>query len=282
MKTSLNMVRDSIFKDIFARIVSKDCEHNFDNNINFARMRKDAKVIVTALNLYYDGLSMRKVSEQVNNIFGENVSQSTIHYWIHKYATLTKEYVESLTPILSGKYHHDETELKVNEDGRYFWQTLDEDTRYIVAHLLTSDRTRENAIKVFQQALRKERPKVLFTDGSYSYDEAFRKVYFTRYKENRVQWVRRVGIRARQTNNIIERAHSTLKTRGRVFRGLKNDESSRELLDGYVINYNFCRKHSSIKTTPARKAGLEIEGWNELIQQSQIYNTKQELKVIQK
>lgn len=249
-------------------------------------MRSDPKVIVTALNLYYDGLSMRKVSEQVNKIFGESVSQSTIHYWIHKYATLTKEYVESLAPTLSGKYHHDETELKVNGDGRYFWQTLDEDTRFIVAHLLTADRTIENATQVFQQALRKQRPKVLFTDGSYSYDEAFKKVYFTRYKENRVQWVRRVGIRARQTNNIVERSHSTLKTRSRVFRGLKNDKSSRELLDGYVINYNFCRKHSAIKTVPSKKAKLEIEGWNQLIRQAQIYNMKQEkqieLKVIAK
>src|SRR5437867_3689334 len=127
-------------------------------------MRRDAKVIVTALNLYYDGLLMRKVSEQVNNIFGENVSQSTIHYWIHKYATLTKEYVESLTPILSGKYHHDETELKVNGDGRYFWQTLDEDTRYIVAHLLTADRTIEHATHVFQQAFKnKDRKYCLLT-----------------------------------------------------------------------------------------------------------------------
>jgi putative transposase len=269
------------------RYLCKDCQHKFyDNDINFARMRTDPKMIVTGLNLYYGGLSMRAVAEQINNIFGKNVSQSTIHYWIHKYAVLAKEYVESLAPKLSGKYHHDETELKVNGDGRYFWQTLDEDTRYIVAHLLTADRTIENATQVFQQALQKQRPKVLFTDGSYSYDEAFKKVYFTRYKENRVQWIRRVGIRARETNNIIERAHSTLKTRSRVFRGLKNDRSSQQLLDGYITNYNFCRKHSSIKTTPAKSAGLTVEGWDELIQQSQIYKTKQEkqleLKVIQK
>ena len=279
---SLSMVSDSIFRDI-----CKDCNHKFyDNDINFARMRTDPKMIVTGLNLYYGGLSMSQVAEQINNIFGKNVSQSTIHYWIHKYAMLAKEYVESLAPTLSGKYHHDETELKVNGDGRYFWQTLDEDTRYIVAHLLTADRTIENTTQVFQQALQKQRPKVLFTDGSYSYDEAFKKVYFTRYKENRVQWVRRVGIRARVTNNIIECAHSTLKTRSRVFRGLKNDESSQELLDGYIINYNFCRKHSAIKTVPSKMAKLEIEGWNQLIRQAQIYNTKQEkqleLKVIAK
>lgn len=269
------------------RYLCKDCQHKFyDNDINFARMRTDPKMVVTGLNLYYGGLSMRQVAEQINNIFGKNVSQSTIHYWIHKYAVLAKEYVESLAPKLSGKFHHDETELKVHGDGRYFWQTLDEDTRYIVANLLTTDRTTENAIQVFKQALQKQRPKVLFTDGSYSYDDAFRKVYFTRYKENRVKWIRRVGIRARQTNNIVERTHSTLKMRYKVMRGLKNDKSSQELLNGYVINYNFCRKHSSIKTTPAKSAGLSVEGWNQLINQSQKYRIDKEkemaLKVIAK
>jgi putative transposase len=219
---------------------------------------------------------MRKVAEQINSIFGQNVSQSTIHYWIHKYAVLAKEYVESLAPILSGKYHHDETELKVNGDGRYFWHTLDEDTRFVVAHLLSADRTTENASQVFQQALQKQRPTVLYTDGSYSYDDAFKKVYFTRFKENRVQWIRRVGIAKRQTNNLVERAHSTLKMRYKVMRGLKNDKSSQELIDGYITNYNFCRKHSSIKTTPARSAGLTVEGWDEIIQHSQKYKTNKE------
>lgn len=62
-------------------------------------------------------------------------------------------------------------------------------------------------------------------------------------------------------------------------RGLKNDESSKELLDGYITNYNFCRKHSSIKTTPARSAGLTVEGWNEIIQQSQKYKTHKEKQI---
>jgi transposase-like protein len=227
---------------------------------------------------------MRQIAEQTNNIFGVKVSHSTIHYWIHKYAKFTKDYVESLTPVLSGRYHHDETELKVDGTGRYFWQTLDEDTRYIVAHLLSVDRTTNSAIQVFKQALQKQRPTTLFTDGSFAYNDAFNKVFYcnSTFRKKRVQWVRRVGIRARETNNIIERSHSTLKSKIRTCRGLKNDKSSAELLDGYVINYNFCRKHSAIKTVPCKMAKIEIEGWNQLIRESQIYNTKQELKVIAK
>lgn len=224
---------------------------------------------------------MRKVAEQIENIFGERLSQSTIHYWIHKYSNLVKDYVETLKPSLSDKYHHDETELKVGGDGRYFWETIDEDTRFIVASLLSESRTSEEAMKVFKQALEKQRPIAFFTDGSFAYDEAFRKVFFTRFKNNKVEWVRRVGIKARETNNIVERLHGTLKDRIKPMRGLKNDESSKELLDGYIINYNFCRKHSVIKATPAEMTGLEVKGWEQLIEKSQCHKTSQEIKIVE-
>ncbi len=175
-------------------------------------MRNDTKVIVTSLNLYYGGLSMRKVVEQVENIFDGHLSQSTVHYWIHKYARLVKDYVGTLKPSLSGKYHHDETEIKVDGDGRYFWETIDEDTRFIVASLLTESRTSEEAIKVFKQALEKQRPNTLFTDGSFAYDVAYNKVFYSKTKGNKVDWVRRVGIKARETNNMVERLHGTFRT----------------------------------------------------------------------
>ena len=53
-------------------------------------------------------------------------------------------------------------------------------------------------------------------------------------------------------------------------RGLKNDERAQTLLDGYVINYNFCRKHQSINMTPAEAAGINVKGWKQLIESAQI------------
>jgi transposase-like protein len=174
-----------------------------------------------------------------------------------------------LKPKLSGKYHHDETEIAVGGSGRYFWETIDEDTRYIVAHLLTESRTSEDARNVFQQALDVQKPTTLYTDGSFAYDDAFNKVYYSRYKVDRVEWVRKVGIRARQTNNMVERLHGTLKDRTKPMRGLKNDERAKTLLDGYVINYNFCRKHQSTNMTPAEAAGINVKGWKQLIESAQ-------------
>jgi transposase-like protein len=233
-------------------------------------MRVDSQVVVTALNLFYSGVSTHKIAEQLSNIFGEHVSQTAVWYWIHRYSNLVSEYVETLKPKLSGIYHHDETEIAVGGKGRFFWETIDAGTRMIVAHSLTESRTSENARKVFQQALEVQRPTVLYTDGSFAYDDAFNKVYYSHFKTDRVEWVRKVGIRARKTNNVVERLHGTLKDRTRPMRGLKNDERAKTLLNGYVINYNFCRKHQSIKTTPAEAAGINVKGWKQLIEQATI------------
>jgi hypothetical protein len=64
-------------------------------------------------------------------------------------------------------------------------------------------------------------------------------------------------------------------------RGLKNDKRSETLLDGYIINYNFCRNHQSIKTTPAQSAGLQTTGWKQLIENSQAHLMKQKRQVLE-
>jgi hypothetical protein len=79
--------------------------------------------------------------------------------------------------------------------------------------------------------------------------------------------VQRVGIRARETNNIVERLHETVKERVKPMRGFKNEDSARIILEGYVANYNYARPHMSLKgKTPAEEAGIEVKGWKQLIE----------------
>ena len=255
----------------------KDCKHQFIDNDSFVGMKTKANVITTALNLYYDGLSTWKIQRQIAKIFKVDVSVTAIWKWIMKYSDFVSDYVETLKPQLSGKYHHDETEFKVGGAERYFWETIDHDTRYLVVHLLTESRTSEDAVKVFSEALKKKKPSVLFTDGSFAYDDAVNKVFFSRYKTDKVEWVRRVGIRARETNQIIERKHGTLKDRLRPARGLKHDNTAKKWLDGYVVNYNFVKPHISLKgKTPAQGAGLDVKAdWGELIRDATLSATKE-------
>jgi transposase-like protein len=235
-------------------------------------MRVEKNIVVAALNFYYDGLSLRKAQRNLEQIFGETVSQVTILNWIKKYSKLVKDFVTTLTPQLSGLWHEDETMLSCEGRNVWFWEMIDEDTKFLVASHVSGTRTLEDTITVFKQGLEqsKVRPRAVFVDGSFVYETAFNKVFYTMRKDTRPELVQRVGIRARETNNIVERMHGTVKDRTRVMRGLKSFESTKSILEGFTIHYNYVRPHQSLNgKTPAQVARTQAPStWKGLIDEA--------------
>jgi transposase-like protein len=260
----------------------KDCGHRFFENGHFSRMRTEKNLVVAALNFYYDGLSLRKAQRNLEQIFGEKVSQVTILNWLKKYSKLVKDFVTTLTPQLSGLWHEDETMLSCEGRGIWFWEMIDEDTKFLVASHVSGTRSLEDTIAIFQKGFEqsKVRPRAVFVDGSHVYNRAFNKVFYTMRKDTRPELVQRVGIRARETNNIIERMHGTVKDRTRCMRGLKSYESTKALLEGFTIHYNYVRPHQSLNgKTPAQAARTQAPStWKGLIEEA----TRHEAQILAK
>ncbi len=255
----------------------KVCKKRFYMNGKFAKMRTDKHIIVTALNLYFDGLSLRKTQRNLKQIFGKTVSQVTILDWIKKYSILVKEYVNTLVPQLSGLWHEDETVVRCEGRNVWFWEMIDEDTKFIVSSHLSNTRTLKDTIAIFQKGLDQSKVKLraVFVDGCNSYQRAFNKVFYSRYKADKVELVQRVGIRTRETNNIVERLHGTLKDRTKPMRGLKGFESTNAILEGYTVHYNFVREHQSIGKTPAQAARTNApDNWKGLIEEATKYEAE--------
>jgi hypothetical protein len=60
--------------------------------------------------------------------------------------------------------------------------------------------------------------------------------------------------------------HCTLKDRLKPTRGLKGEETVRTLLEGWVVHYNYVRKHQTLKMTPAQASGLNVKNdWHNLV-----------------
>jgi transposase-like protein len=273
MKCKFCLTEDSLIPSGSGRgkklVKCTNCKHRYLDTDNFPKMKLDKQVIVTALNLYYEGLSVREVSRQLKEIFGEKVSQVSIWKWIQKYSKLVSEYTKTLTPNLSGKWHHDEPVIRCDGRNEWFWETIDEESRFLVASHLSETQSLEDTIEVFRKALEisTQRPKVVFLEGSMQYDQAFNRVFYSRYKVEKVEMVKGTGIRSRETNNIVERLHETIKERVRPMRGFKNEDSAKLILDGYTTYYNYVRPLMSLKgKTPAQEAGIEVKGWRQLIE----------------
>lgn len=258
------------------RYLCKDCGHKFFEGSDFPRMRTKSRII-SSIDFYFEGLSVRKIQTQIEKLYGVSVSQVSIWKWITKYSDLVKSYVMTLKPELSGMWHEDETVLSCEGRGVWFWEIIDENTKFLVASHLSKTRTFEDTVTIFKKGVEqsKTRPKAVFVDGCNAYKSAFNKVFYTMRKGTQVELVQRVGVRARQTNNIVERLHGTLKDRTRVMRGLKDFQGTKSILEGYTVHYNFVRPHQTLKgKTPAQASGINMKNdWHLLVKEATKHTT---------
>lgn len=251
----------------------KDCGHRFVDNGNYVKMRTSKRAIVTALDLYFEGLSVRRIKRQIRKIFGIGITQVAIWKWVKKYSELVKEYVDTLKlENHSGEFHADETVVFCDGIEKWFWEIMDGKTKFLLASHLSDVRKVEDAEKLFREAKMriKERPEHIYTDGLWAYRAGFKWTFYSAGTE----LVQNVGINSRFTNNVVERLHGTLKDRLKVTRGLENGI---ELLKGWFVHYNFVRPHQGLNgKTPAEAAGIALnmnDGWGDLIELATKYRT---------
>ena len=260
----------------------KGCNHKFLDNGNFVRMRTKPQIIVTSLDMYFEGLSVRKIQRQIAKIFQVHISQVSVWKWIIKFSRLAKAYVDKLKPRLSGLWHVDETMINCEGEYKWFWQIIDEKTKFLVATLLSEERTIVEAKELFKKS--KEisviKPDTIVTDGLWAYEDAIKKVFLT-WRVPHTTNIRSVGINTRETNNVIERLHGTLKDRLKVMRGLKKFHTAQAILSGWFVYYNFLRPHETLNgITPSEACGLNLKfensnGWYDLIDRAISENYKE-------
>jgi transposase-like protein len=246
-----------------------NCKKSFTVDDGFLKVKNKREIITLSLDLYYKGLSSRKVEDHLEQFYNLKASYNAILEWIRKYAKLTKGFTDKLKVDLSGIYHADEMTVKCEGRDDWFWDLIDKDTRFLVSSNYSSKRDSFNAKLLFLQAKnRADRPKELYTDGLQGYRKAFRKVWGTRYKADKVKYTRIID-REDTRNNIIERIQGTIRERIKVMRGFGNTESAKVILDGLTVYYNFIKLHQGIGMTPAKKAGINLglrgNRWLELI-----------------
>ena len=240
----------------------------------FEHMRANPHAITVALDLYFKGASLRKVTQHIAQFYGVKMNESTVLRWIRKFSQLIDAYAQTLTPQLSGVWNCDEMKTKMAHEEpingeRFFWlwNALDNQTRYMVASHLTRGRKHKDAHAFFEVAKKqaKKDPKVIISDGLGSYRGE--------YGSNEVVHIVGVGIQSRVNNNRVERLHNTMREREKVMRNLKRAESAEKVLKGFRAYYNFIRPHMTLDGhTPAQEAAIPIQlgtnRWLDLIRQA--------------
>ncbi len=63
-------------------------------------MRANPHAITVALDLYFKGVSLRKIVDHLKQFERVNVSYVAIYKWVQKYVSLMRDYVDAMKPEL--------------------------------------------------------------------------------------------------------------------------------------------------------------------------------------
>jgi putative transposase len=239
----------------------------------FHKMKNKPKIVTLALDLYFKGISYRKVVDHLKQFYGITVSHVAIIKWVKKYTKLMKEYVDSMIPQTGGIWHTDEMAINIKGQYNWLWNVMDHETRFLLASQISQRREIKDARDVFQQAKKvaNGKPQVMVTDGLSSYIKAFKKEFYT-LRNPRVKRIAKPRFVDKANNNMVERMQGSIREREKVMRALKKNEEN-PAIDGFRIYYNFIRPHQALDgKTPAETANLDLDlgenKWLSLIRQS--------------
>lgn len=249
----------------------KECGRRFVNNIDFENMKYNPKIIALTLDLYFKGVSLRKISHHLKQFYDLNICHKSVYNWIEKYVSIMNEYVSSIQPNIGGVWHTDEMMVNINGEWEYLWNVIDERTRFQLASVVSKERRVRDARMVFKRAKGNcggRKPKYVITDGLQSYKRAVNKEFPT--NNYTTEHLHNVGLQHHPNNNHVERLHGEIRSREKTMRALKKSETP--IIEGHRLYHNFIKPHESLNgKTPAEMARITIEGndkWITLIRKA--------------
>lgn len=267
------------------RYKCQSCGFRFTVNLGFQKMKNSPKIITLIMDLYVKGCSTRKIVQHLQDFYELKVDHSTIVRYVQRYTEVIKQFVDSLTPQLSGVWHADETLINIKDTERmgkglyaYAWACMDSQTRFLLACEISKHRYATDGASMFRKAkdVAKGKPMVIITDSYQGYKQAVKDVFYTNTKPRPIH-IKTKAIKNGMTNIKIERHFGELKNRTKTMRGLGNDKGAQTYMDAHRINHNFIKPHMALNNqTPAEVAGINLRlgqnKWLDLIKISARYS----------
>lgn len=253
-------------KDGYQYYLCRDCKHTFAWNNALPGMRFPPNQIATALDQFYEGLSLDAIRRVLDGLYKVYPSDSTVYEWVVRYSKVAVEQAKLSNIKVGDVWIADETVLKMDE-GRdvWFWDILDDKTRFLLASYMSVTRATKDAEELMLRALAtaEHPPKIIVTDKLAAYLDGIERVFGadTQHRQGG-------PFDIQHNTNLIERFHGTLKARTKVMRGMHNKETAKLIMGGWLVFYNFFRPHESLNNkTPGEvaKATFPFKNWQDVI-----------------
>jgi putative transposase len=162
------------------------------------RKRTKLEDIVYALNLYFDGLSLRSTSESLSRFVK---SHTAIRDWIQKYKPERLFFTKSSF----SEFIIDETQIKIGSELIWLWVAMDSETKNIVATSISKERNMFVAERFLSKIIERFGEYPISTDGGTWYPQACK---FIKLKHH---------LHSSYGKSIIERTMQYIKDRTECF-----------------------------------------------------------------
>lgn len=243
------------------------CDKVFLDRDALHKMRVTVRQLGDIMGQYYGGMSYKELRRQFKQQHEDEMSRSSFHRWLTRFTKVAADEANKYHPKVGDKWIADECVLKINGKNTWCWDIIDSDTRFLLATHLSPTRTTQDAKKLMEKASKTagKIPKLVVTDALRAYIDGIELAFGDETKHIQSKPFAEADI----STNLIERWHSTLRTREGIMRGLKSIPTAQALLDGWLVHYNYFRGHESLDDRmPAEVAGVKFpyKNWLDVIE----------------
>ncbi len=240
----------------------KECKHRFVVDDGFYRMRNAPQKVTLCLDLFYRGVSTRKIQEHLQAFYPHNSSHKSIYKWVVRYSEMISKFTDTLPLNVGEEIQADEMEYHRSLESRgrgvdrnWFIDIMDCKTRFMVASRYVKSRGQDEIKRLMLEARRKtgKQVKVCTTDAFMAYENVVEKAFGYNNKVHAYNVVHKKvnASRGEGFNCPIERLHNTIRQRTKTFRGFHGSvRSASAIMKGLEIYYNFIRSHQAIGKCP--------------------------------
>ncbi|MFW6026134.1 MAG: DDE-type integrase/transposase/recombinase [Candidatus Woesearchaeota archaeon] len=262
------------------RYECKECGKAFIEDNGFKKMKNNPKKVTLCLDLFFKGMSLRKIKRHLQAFYPENSSHVSVWKWVIKYSNMISKFTNTLkfNPISNTEL--DEMEYTKGEEG-WFIDSIDTETRFMVASNFVKERSQKEIKDILRSIKEKTESKVntITTDGLTAYTNIVKKSFgYNRHKRKyNIKHRVKNASKGEGFNHKVERLHNSIRERTKIFRGFGAEYSAKAIMKGWSIYYNFIRKHQAIGKCPYELACPELRNeldvnnkWLKLIKLSKI------------
>ena len=211
--------RKTQYRGKIQRYKCRECNFRFVIDEGFFRMRNHPNKITCAIDLFYKGVSTRKVQEHFQAFYSKNSTNVSIYNWIIKYSDMIGDFTDMLK-VKSGReiqvdemeYHRRQEHKKKGVSKGWFIDSIDVHTRFMVNSKYFKSRGQVEIKEVLTKVRYKTEGYVttVTTDGYTAYERVVKKTWGYNNKKGRfnVHHNKVVASKGEGFNLFIERLHN--------------------------------------------------------------------------